>query len=91
MPITLQNYMRSLVTVEDDPTTSQREGYFLANSKDELVNAFSDIFDQISNNTPSFSTPSYSLSTAQGGMSHDGNLYIPLAVKSEKVDFQPRV
>lgn len=71
-----QGYLKSLVTIKDDPSTSEREGYFIAKNRDDLVAAFDSIFTNISSGNTTFSNASYSLDTMNRGLSHDGYTYI---------------
>lgn len=72
------NYLKSLVTVEDDASTPEREGYFSAENEAQLADAFRDALENIANNVePSLSSPTYSVNM-KSKLAHNNEVYIPV-------------
>ena len=73
-----ENYLKSLVTLEDDPATSAREGYFSATDEVELANAFKQAIQSIKlKDKDTYSTATYSIQTASS-LTHGSYAYIPV-------------
>ena len=75
------NYLQSLVTLEDNPDTPQKEGYFSATSEAELADAFSQALDEIAEEARSQASPGYSVNV-KSGLEHENDIYIPVFDKS---------
>lgn len=75
------NYLQSLVTLEDDPNTIQKEGYFSATNEAELANAFAQALDEIAEASRSQASPGYSVNI-KSGLEHEKAIYIPVFDKS---------
>jgi len=70
------NYLKSLVTIEDDPTTSSKEGYYSAQNEVELAEAFNKALLAIrtkAENTYGGATYSSNSSIA---LTHDSHAYV---------------
>ncbi|MEC4716429.1 PilC/PilY family type IV pilus protein [Cocleimonas sp. KMM 6895] len=74
-------YLQSLVTLEDDPETAKKEGYFSATNEAELADAFSQALDEIAEEARSQASPGYSVNV-KSGLEHEDDIYIPVFDKS---------
>ncbi len=74
-------YLQSLVTLEDNPDTAKKEGYFSATNEAELADAFSQALDEIAEEARSQASPGYSVNV-KSGMKHEDVIYIPVFDKS---------
>lgn len=72
-----EEYLKSLVTAPDDPTTPETEGYFSTSNAEQLTTAFSSILKEISSTTTSFASPGYSVNVSTG-LSNEKVVYIPV-------------
>ena len=79
-----QNYLKSLVTVKDNPATSWQEGYYSADNAENLEKALTDIVTQVIESASSLGSPSYSVNVLNG-LEHENEIYIPLFSKSSSV------
>ena len=71
-------YLKSLVTVEDDPDTSAVEkGYHDADSPETLAQAFKDILEQVAEPSGTLASPGYSVNV-RSGLEHEKDIYIPV-------------
>ncbi len=75
------DYLQSLVTLEDDPETAKKEGYFSATNEAELADAFSQALDEIAEEARSQASPGYSVNV-KSGLEHEDDIYIPVFDKS---------
>ncbi len=75
------NYLESLVTIEDDPETDRREGYFSAQNEEELAAAFTQTLEEIAAEARSQASPGYSVNV-KSGLEHEKDIYIPVFDKS---------
>jgi len=75
------DYLESLVTVEDDPETDRREGYFSAQNEEELAAAFKQTLEEIAGESRSQASPGYSVNV-KSGLEHEDDIYIPVFDKS---------
>ncbi len=76
-----ENYLKSLVTLEDDPNTAEREGYFSATNEAELARAFQETLDEIAKEARSQASPGYSVNV-KSGLEHEDDIYIPVFNKT---------
>jgi hypothetical protein len=76
-----EGYLKSLVTVEDDPETSVKEGYFSAQNEEELAAAFTQTLKEIAEEARSQASPGYSVNV-KSGLEHEDDIYIPVFDKS---------
>ena len=75
-------YLKSLVTIKDDPNTANTEGYFSATSEAELAEAFKKAFQTIKlKNQNTYSTATYSVKTGIS-LTHGKYAYIPVFEQS---------
>jgi Tfp pilus tip-associated adhesin PilY1 len=65
-----EEYLRSLATVDG-------QGYYTADNKEELKNAFQKIFDTVAKAKGSLSSPGYSVNV-KSGLEHEDDIYIPV-------------
>ncbi len=72
-----EEYLKDLVTVEDDPETENKEGYFSAQNEAELAAAFKDLLDKIAQEARSQASPGYSVNV-KSGLEHEDDIYIPV-------------
>ncbi len=70
-------YLESLVTVEDNPESERREGYFSAQNEEELASAFAQALDEIAQKARSQASPGYSVNV-KSGLEHEDDIYIPV-------------
>ena len=70
-------YLQSLVTLEDNPDTPQKEGYFSATNEAELADAFAQALDEIAEEARSQASPGYSVNV-KSGLEHEKDIYIPV-------------
>ena len=75
------NYLQSLVTLEDNPDTAEKEGYFSATNEAELAEAFAQALDEIAEEARSQASPGYSVNV-KSGLEHEKDIYIPVFDKS---------
>ncbi len=77
-----ENYLKSLVTVKDDPNTSNNEGgYFSATNGAELAEAFKTALGNIAQESRSQASPGYSVNI-KSGLEHEKEVYIPVFDKN---------
>jgi len=76
-----EDYLKSLVTLEDDPNTSAKEGYFSATNEEELAQAFQDTLNDIAKEARSQASPGYSVNV-KSGLEHEDDIYIPVFDKN---------
>ncbi len=79
-----QNYLKSLVSIEDKPETPERDGYYSAGDAESLSKAFSDIIEMVTESASTMGSPSYSVNV-QNGLEHDDATYVPLFSKASGV------
>jgi len=72
-----ENYLKSLVTTDDDPSTPEVEGYFSVENEEQIAAAFSNILTEISSTTTSFASPGYTVN-ARTGLENEDVIYIPV-------------
>lgn len=72
-----ENYLKSLVTTDDDPSTPEVEGYFSVENEEQIASAFSNILTEISSTTTSFASPGYTVN-ARTGLENEDVIYIPV-------------
>ncbi len=73
-----ENYLKSLVTVKDDPETAdKKEGYFSAQNEAELAEAFQTALEDIAQEARSQASPGYSVNV-KSGLEHEDDIYIPV-------------
>ncbi len=73
-----QNYLKSLETIDDDPDTAAVEdGYFPADSPEELADAFRKILEQVATPSGTLASPGYSVNV-KNGLEHEKDIYIPV-------------
>lgn len=71
------DYLQSLVTLEDNPDTAEKEGYFSATNEAELADAFAQALDEIAEEARSQASPGYSVNV-KSGLEHEDDIYIPV-------------
>lgn len=77
-----ENYLKSLVTVKDDPETAdKKEGYFSAQNEAELAEAFQTALEDIAQEARSQASPGYSVNV-KSGLEHEDDIYIPVFDKT---------
>ncbi|KAG1682748.1 Type IV pilus biogenesis factor PilY1 [Nymphon striatum] len=76
-----EDYLKSLVTLEDDLGTSNKEGYFSAQNTEQLTAAFQQALTEITQEARSQAAPGYSVNTSDG-LRHDDSIYIPVFDKN---------
>ena len=79
-----QNFLKSLVSIEDKAETPDREGYYSAGDEESLNNAFADIITLVTESASTMGSPSYSVNV-QNSLEHDDETYIPLFSKASGV------
>ena len=79
-----QEYLKSLVTVEDNPKTPWREGYYSADNAQKLKKALFDIVNRVANSASTLGSPSYSVNVLNG-LEHEDEIYIPIFSKASGV------
>ncbi len=72
-----EEYLRDLVTVEDNPDTEDKEGYFSAQNEAQLAAAFKQTLDDIAQEARSQASPGYSVNV-KSGLEHEDDIYIPV-------------
>ncbi len=76
-----EGYLKSLVTIEDDDETPNKEGYFSAQNEEELAAAFRQTLEEIAEEARSQASPGYSVNV-KSGLEHEDDIYIPVFDKS---------
>lgn len=76
-----EEYLKSLVTLDDDLGTSNKEGYFSAQNTEQLTAAFQQALTEITQEARSQASPGYSVNT-KNGLRHDDSIYIPVFDKN---------
>lgn len=79
-----QDYLKSLVTVEDNPKTPWAEGYYSADNAQKLKKALFEIVEQVADSASSLGSPSYSVNVLNG-LEHENEIYIPIFSKASGV------
>ena len=74
-------YLESLVTIENDPKTEGRDGFFLAEDKASLVEAFTKALKEVVVAARSQASPGYSVNV-KSGLEHEDDIYIPVFEKN---------
>jgi len=70
-------YLKDLVTIPDIPETARKEGYFSAQSEEDLAAAFKKTLDEIAQEARSQASPGYSVNV-KSGLEHEDDIYIPV-------------
>ncbi len=73
------DYLKSLETIDDDPSTESvvEDGYFNADSPEALAKAFRDILAQVAEPSGTLASPGYSVNV-KSGLEHEKDIYIPV-------------
>ena len=79
-----QDYLKSLVTVKDDPATAEVDGYYSAENAQKLQQALAEIVTTVADSASSLGSPSYSVNVLNG-LEHEDEIYIPIFSKSSGV------
>jgi hypothetical protein len=79
-----QDYLKSLVTVEDNVKTPWKEGYYSADDSQKLKKALTDIIETVAESASSLGSPSYSVNVLNG-LEHEDEIYIPIFSKASGV------
>ena len=82
--VNTQDYLKSLVTVKDNPKTPWPEGYYSADNAQKLKKALFDIVTTVADSVSSLGSPSYSVNVLNG-LEHENEIYIPIFSKSSGV------
>ena len=72
-----ETYLKSLATIDDGNDSTVDDGYFAANSPEELAKAFKDIFDAVAAPKGTLASPGYSVNV-KSGLEHEKDIYIPV-------------
>lgn len=72
-----ETYLKSLATIDDGNADTDDDGYFAANSPEELAKAFKDIFDAVAAPKGTLASPGYSVNV-KSGLEHEQDIYIPV-------------
>jgi len=70
-------YLKSIVTYDDGDSSTDDDGYFLAESPEELAAAFRDIFEEVAAPKGTLASPGYSVNV-RNGLEHEKDVYIPV-------------
>ena len=79
-----QDYLKSLVTVEDNVKTPWKEGYYSADDSQKLKKALTDIIETVAESASTLGSPSYSVNVLNG-LEHEDEIYIPIFSKASGV------
>lgn len=72
-----ERYLKSLATYDDGKPSTQDDGYFPANSPEQLAAAFRDILKEVAEPKGTLASPGYSVNV-KSGLEHEKDIYIPV-------------
>ena len=72
-----ESYLKSLATYDDNDTSTNDDGYFLASNPDDLAAAFKAILAEVAAPKGTLASPGYSVNV-KNGLEHEKDIYIPV-------------